>query len=83
MTTIVHNHYFYSMFVAVAPTILRRGGDWFAQFGRPNNTGALLFVVVVVVVVVVVEFDKKMFVKKQSLSFAFDAFFLTHQYLPS
>lgn len=29
--------------VAVAPTILRRGGDWFASFGRPNNTGTKLF----------------------------------------
>lgn len=29
--------------VAVAPTILRRGGAWFAQFGRPNNTGTKLF----------------------------------------
>lgn len=29
--------------VAVAPTILRRGGDWFAQFGRANNTGTKLF----------------------------------------
>ena len=29
--------------VAVAPTIMRRGGDWFASFGRPNNTGTKLF----------------------------------------
>lgn len=29
--------------VAVAPTILRRGGAWFAGFGRPNNTGTKLF----------------------------------------
>ena len=29
--------------VAVAPTILRRGGAWFASFGRPNNTGTKLF----------------------------------------
>jgi NADH-quinone oxidoreductase subunit F len=29
--------------IAVAPTILRRGGDWFAGFGRPNNTGTKLF----------------------------------------
>jgi len=29
--------------VAVAPTILRRGGSWFAGFGRPNNTGTKLF----------------------------------------
>lgn len=29
--------------VAVAPTILRRGGSWFAGFGRKNNTGTKLF----------------------------------------
>ncbi|GMM37104.1 hypothetical protein DASC09_044290 [Saccharomycopsis crataegensis] len=29
--------------VAVAPTILRRGGDWFASFGRPRNSGTKLF----------------------------------------
>jgi len=29
--------------VAVAPTICRRGGDWFAQFGRERNTGTKLF----------------------------------------
>jgi len=29
--------------VAVAPTILRRGGAWFASFGRPNNRGTKLF----------------------------------------
>jgi len=29
--------------VAVAPTILRRGGDWFASFGRKNNTGTKLY----------------------------------------
>merc|ERR1711871_1046328 len=29
--------------VAVSPTILRRGGDWFASFGRPNNAGTKLF----------------------------------------
>merc|ERR1719384_2334484 len=29
--------------IAVAPTILRRGGDWFASFGRPNNSGTKLF----------------------------------------
>jgi NADH dehydrogenase (ubiquinone) flavoprotein 1 len=29
--------------VAVAPTILRRGADWFAQFGRKNNAGTKLF----------------------------------------
>ena len=31
--------------VAVAPTILRRGGAWFAGIGRPNNTGTKLFCV--------------------------------------
>jgi len=29
--------------VAVAPTILRRGGSWFSGFGRPNNAGTKLF----------------------------------------
>jgi NADH:ubiquinone oxidoreductase subunit F (NADH-binding) len=29
--------------VSVAPTILRRGPDWFAGFGRPNNSGTKLF----------------------------------------
>ena len=29
--------------VAVAPTILRRGSDWFAGFGRKNNSGTKLF----------------------------------------
>ena len=29
--------------VAVAPTILRRGPDWFASFGRKNNAGTKLF----------------------------------------
>lgn len=29
--------------VAVAPTIVRRGGEWFAGFGRPRNTGTKLF----------------------------------------
>ena len=29
--------------VAVAPTILRRGADWFAGFGRKNNAGTKLF----------------------------------------
>ncbi|MBN9525520.1 MAG: NADH-quinone oxidoreductase subunit NuoF [Alphaproteobacteria bacterium] len=29
--------------IAVAPTILRRGGDWFAGIGRPNNTGTKVF----------------------------------------
>src|SRR4051812_4755462 len=31
--------------VAVAGTILRRGGAWFASLGRPNNTGTKLFCV--------------------------------------
>lgn len=31
--------------VAVAPTILRRGGSWFAGFGRKNNAGTKLFCV--------------------------------------
>jgi NADH dehydrogenase (ubiquinone) flavoprotein 1 len=31
--------------VAVAPTILRRGPQWFAQFGRKNNAGTKLFCV--------------------------------------
>jgi NADH dehydrogenase (ubiquinone) flavoprotein 1 len=29
--------------VAVAPTILRRGADWFAGFGRKNNSGTKLY----------------------------------------
>lgn len=29
--------------IAVAPTILRRGGSWFAGLGRPNNTGTKVF----------------------------------------
>lgn len=29
--------------IAVVPTILRRGPDWFASFGRPNNTGTKLY----------------------------------------
>lgn len=29
--------------IAVAPTILRRGGAWFAGIGRPNNTGTKVF----------------------------------------
>lgn len=29
--------------VAVAPTICRRGGPWFAGFGRPKNSGTKLF----------------------------------------
>ena len=31
--------------VAVAPTILRRGPEWFAGFGRKNNAGTKLFCV--------------------------------------
>jgi len=29
--------------VAVAPTIIRRGADWFAGFGKPRNSGTKLF----------------------------------------
>ncbi|MEE8516374.1 MAG: NADH-quinone oxidoreductase subunit NuoF [Alphaproteobacteria bacterium] len=29
--------------IAAAPTILRRGGAWFAALGRPNNTGTKVF----------------------------------------
>jgi len=29
--------------VAVAPTILRRGPEWFSSFGRKNNHGTKLF----------------------------------------
>jgi len=29
--------------IAVAPTILRRGGSWFAGLGRENNTGTKIF----------------------------------------
>ncbi|MEM9222712.1 MAG: NADH-quinone oxidoreductase subunit NuoF [Pseudomonadota bacterium] len=29
--------------IAVIPEILRRGGAWFANIGRPNNTGTKLF----------------------------------------
>ena len=29
--------------IAVVPTILRRGPEWFAGIGRPNNTGTKLF----------------------------------------
>jgi NADH-quinone oxidoreductase subunit F len=29
--------------IAVVPTILRRGGSWFAGLGRPNNTGTKIF----------------------------------------
>ena len=31
--------------VAVAPTILRRGGSWFAGFGRDKNAGTKLFTI--------------------------------------
>ncbi len=31
--------------IAVVPTILRRGADWFAGFGRPNNTGTKVFAI--------------------------------------
>ncbi len=31
--------------IAVVPTILRRGADWFASFGRPNNAGTKLFAI--------------------------------------
>jgi len=31
--------------VAVAPTIARRGGAWFAGFGRPRNSGTKLFAI--------------------------------------
>lgn len=29
--------------IAVVPTIMRRGGAWFAGIGRPNNTGTKVF----------------------------------------
>lgn len=29
--------------IAVVPTILRRGAEWFAAIGKPNNTGTKLF----------------------------------------
>lgn len=29
--------------IAVVPTIMRRGGKWFADLGRPNNTGTKVF----------------------------------------
>lgn len=29
--------------IAVAPTILRRGAEWFSSFGRPNNAGVKLY----------------------------------------
>jgi NADH-quinone oxidoreductase subunit F len=31
--------------IAVVPTILRRGAEWFSSFGRPNNTGTKLFAI--------------------------------------
>lgn len=31
--------------VAVAPTIMRRGPEWFASLGRPNNHGTKLFMI--------------------------------------
>ena len=31
--------------IAVVPTILRRGAQWFAGFGRPNNAGTKLFAI--------------------------------------
>ncbi|SIS51986.1 NADH-quinone oxidoreductase subunit NuoF [Phaeovulum vinaykumarii] len=31
--------------IAVVPTILRRGGAWFAGIGRPNNAGTKLFAI--------------------------------------
>ncbi|MDX8349543.1 NADH-quinone oxidoreductase subunit NuoF [Cognatiyoonia sp. IB215446] len=31
--------------IAVVPTILRRGGEWFASMGRPNNAGTKLFAI--------------------------------------
>jgi NADH-quinone oxidoreductase subunit F len=31
--------------IAVVPTILRRGPDWFSSFGRPNNAGTKLFAI--------------------------------------
>jgi NADH:ubiquinone oxidoreductase subunit F (NADH-binding) len=29
--------------VSCVPTMLRRGPDWFASFGRPNNSGTKLY----------------------------------------
>jgi NADH-quinone oxidoreductase subunit F len=31
--------------IAVVPTILRRGADWFSSFGRANNAGTKLFAI--------------------------------------
>jgi len=34
---------FYVETIAVAPTICRRGGNWFASFGRERNRGTKVF----------------------------------------
>ena len=31
--------------IAVVPTVLRRGAEWFSGFGRPNNTGTKIFAI--------------------------------------
>ena len=31
--------------IAVVPTILRRGADWFSSFGRPNNAGTKIYAI--------------------------------------
>ena len=31
--------------IAVVPTILRRGAEWFAGFGRPNNAGTKIYAI--------------------------------------
>jgi NADH-quinone oxidoreductase subunit F len=31
--------------IAVVPTVLRRGADWFSGFGRPNNAGTKVFAI--------------------------------------
>jgi len=31
--------------IAVVPTILRRGADWFSGIGRPNNTGTKIYAI--------------------------------------
>jgi NADH-quinone oxidoreductase subunit F len=31
--------------IAVVPTILRRGANWFSSFGRPNNAGTKIFAI--------------------------------------
>ncbi len=31
--------------IAVVPTVLRRGAQWFAGFGRPNNSGTKIFAI--------------------------------------